>query len=343
MQFASWLTSLLATTSKTTKESNSIAADGLSSSSIRVTDLYRYAVKGLSGDRLDRVVLNQVGETFPDDRRYALLREEKRDAWKEGEWLHKENFLCAFSDHEFFAQFQSSYHVIHGTGDGKASIDERFMSQGLPYDVFDDAAASTQRLLTLRQRKTGMVLLNHLNLQCESDRARLAEFFSRASGKAVTCVTSSSSGRHEHQFGNTSSGYKQRGDTRTVHIINQATIDEMSKTLKVPSLQAKRFRPNIVLNGVPAWEEFSWVGTKQLVEKESGLTLTVISRTVRCKGVSVDPEDYPEGATLDIPRLLAENYPEHGPYLGVYAVLDAPGSMQIGSEFILQDLPVNEV
>ena len=194
-------------------------------------------------------------------------------------------------------------------------------------------------MFTLRHRATGKILLDSLNLQLETDRQILADYFSQASGKTVQCITSSSKGnKHNHQFGNTSSGYKQRKDTRTVHIINQATIDDMVDKCQV-ALQPTRFRPNIVLCGPPAWSEFDWIGKKQLVDDKTGLTLTLLSKTVRCKGVSVDPQDLLQDS-LDIPSLLVKHFPQYGPYLGVYAVVDAPGSLELGSTFTLQDIAV---
>jgi uncharacterized protein YcbX len=318
MRPVNWLSHLLATTSTSRSTSSSAGPDA--ASVMTVASLHRYAVKGLSGDRLERVQFQAAGETFPDDRRYALLLDTSRQDFQEGDWLHKENFLCAFSDPEFLAQFHSSYRIIQAAAGKEVEL------------------GNTQRLLTIKHRLTGQVLLEDIDLQEDTNRRLFSDFMSRESGKKVQCITSSSTTKHTHQFGNTSSGYKQRKDTRTVHIINQSTIDDLSETLQLPSLHATRFRPNIVLHGAPAWAEFDWVGKKQLVEQESGLTLTVISKTVRCKGVSIDPDEYPNAACLDVPRLLTQHYPQYGPYLGVYAVVDVPGSMRIGSEFTLQDI-----
>ena len=63
-----------------------------------VVSLSRWAVKGLSADTLTKVTLNP-GETFPNDRRYALLEEGADESFDEHnpKWLHKSNFLCAFT------------------------------------------------------------------------------------------------------------------------------------------------------------------------------------------------------------------------------------------------------
>ena len=89
-------------------------------------------------------------------------------------------------------------------------------------------------------------------------------------------------------------------------------------------MHAERFRPNVILDGaLPAWREFEWVGrTVQL----GSATLRVIKRTVRCEGVNVDARHGSGAADMDIPSLLARHFPQHGPYLGVYAQVAAGGS-----------------
>lgn len=47
----------------------------------------------------------------------------------------------------------------------------------------------------------------------------------------------------------------------------------------------------------------------------------------------MDPLD--PNNVLDIPRLLVDHFPEHGPFLGVYAVVDAPGMLSLEDELRL--------
>jgi uncharacterized protein YcbX len=46
----------------------------------------------------------------------------------------------------------------------------------------------------------------------------------------------------------------------------------------------RRFRPNIVVSGCPAWAEFGWVG-KQI--KIGGVVMRVLEPTVRCPATQV--------------------------------------------------------
>jgi uncharacterized protein YcbX len=271
----------------------------------RVTALYRYAVKGLSEDVLDSVTFANTGDTFPDDRRYALLQQSRRDRFDGKSWLHKENFLCAFTEPELMATLQSYYRET----------------------------TAGEKILTIVDRASGDPLFMG-NLATEAGRERLGEMMSETSSQDVVCVTASdpSSPQHTFQFGNTSSGFKQRdGDTRTLHIVNAQTVRSLSEKIGI-ALDPRRFRPNIVIDDVDAWSEFDWVRSKAKLRCiNSGLELAVIGKTVRCKGISVDPNDL--GHVLDIPELLIKHFPEHGPYLGVYAVVDAPGKLSTGDTF----------
>jgi uncharacterized protein YcbX len=278
------------------------------SNNCHITGLYRHAVKGLSADELTEVKFDKAGETFPDDRRFALLHQKNEAKFNpiEPEWLHKENFLCAFSDPDLMATFQSSYEIVVDGGDGSSS--------------------DTQRLLIINDRGTTETLLGPVNLATEAGREAVSAFFSKQSGSNVVCTSAKNSNEdHSHQFGNTSSGIKARGDTRTVHIVNAETVKCLSEKIGIP-LNPTRFRPNIVLEGMEAWSEFDLVGHQ--IQIGDGTKLSVIKQTVRCEGINVDPLD-PEHV-LDIPKLLIQEFPEYGPYFGVYAVVDEPGTIQIG-------------
>ena len=304
-----------------------------------ITDLARFAIKGLSGDQLESVVVPKGGvQTFPDDRRFALLKQNNKDKFdeKDPEWLHKENFLCAFSAPELMACFQSNYEIVE-SDEGNNSGD----------DNDDTSNDEVQRLLTLYRRSGGDAtstttepVLGPIDLNFQSGRDELASFFSNESKEELVCVTKQTDGKvNTFQFGNTRAGVKNNpaGDTRTVHIVNRATIRELSDKIGL-NLNAERFRPNIIIDGLDPWKEFDWVGrTLRVVSKgnnddastSSGggstntttLIMKVLTKTVRCEGIGIDPLD-PSTGKIDVPKLLSKNYPEHGPYLGVYASLE---------------------
>jgi uncharacterized protein YcbX len=301
---------------------------------IQVTGLYRYAVKGLSEDTVDTVEFYRAPDRFADDRRYALLYEANKGSWEEGVWLHKEHFLCAFTEPELMSKFKSTYKMISS---------EPYISRALPNDEQQGLVRGTEtkRILELRDRATGTKLLGPLYLETEQGRQALAEFLSQQSGQRVICVTSDS-----FQFGNVpplpdpaivSTLLPDRKDmkSRYIHIVNQATVDDLAEKIGT-KLYPSRFRPNMVVKGPPAWSEFDWIG--KTLTMPGGLALRVIEKAVRCKAVTVDPMD--PGVVLDIPTLLQDKFPQYGPYLGVYAVVDyAPASISVGDELQLVSSP----
>ena len=82
---------------------------------MHIMSLHRYAVKGLSGDSIETVTLQEGDGTFEDDRRFALMYanssgDEDFDE-DNPQWLHKDNFLCAFTAPELLATLRSEYNV----------------------------------------------------------------------------------------------------------------------------------------------------------------------------------------------------------------------------------------
>ncbi len=332
---------------------------------MHITSLHRYAVKGLSGDSIKSVTLQQGDGTFEDDRRFALMYDDgdRNFDQNDPQWLHKDNFLCAFTAPELLATLRTEYKV----------------------EANDD-----RRLLTVwnRHGNNRQAPLLVADLGCQAGRDETSKFFSDLSGKKVVCVCASDiaksstgedkrdssksqlSGKHTHQFGNTSSGVKNNnGDTRTIHTVNSNTVRQFSNAIKHDieqeykegidgndnalnsiELNPTRFRPNVVVDGLEPWAEFDLIGkTIEVVPnqdndaegdetKSTPLRFRITSRTVRCAGIGVDPLQ-PELGIIDVPKLLTKHFPQHGPYLGVYAVVDGcnGGSICVGDTFRVLD------
>lgn len=421
-------TTLLASSSNTNTTPNDLNdAATIPLSAMKVTSLARYAVKGLSPDMLHSVHIATDGEgTFPDDRRFALLKSKNDDTDDDDdedddgdgaavtfdvdkpEWIHKQNFLCAFTAPKLMATLDCEYKIVRmaaagdttissggggGIGTTSSSTTAAF-SFGLPNDGAEESArsdASTatsgggggdddtavdRRLLTIWKRqppsspqpkpskqRTSPPLLGPVDLSSSYGRDELATFFSKLSPtkQRVVCVSKrddDDKGHHTHQFGNTRAGVRNNdGDTRTVHIVNAATVRQVSEKIGV-NLDPMRFRPNIVVDGLEPWKEFDLVGRtlrvvavavedrKELVGDDGGgdggdnednggiMELDVLSTTVRCAGIGIDPLD-PGIGTLDMPILLAKHFPQYGPYFGVYATVRTRGTLRLGDELEL--------
>ena len=198
----------------------------LSSSQAEVTHLHRFAVKGLDRDVLQRVVL-QPGDAFPLDRRWALIRADRAHEFDPDapSWIHKQEFLCAFTSNELLASFETS--------------------------LRDETSE-----LVVRSRESGTLLLRaRLDDVDGGGRARVEAFFSRAAGEPVSLVRAGDGAPRPHQFGNTGSGVSASGDVRTVHLVNARTVDALAAAVGV-ALDPGRFRANVIFDGLEPWAEY---------------------------------------------------------------------------------------
>ena len=138
-----------------------------------------------------------------------------------------------------------------------------------------------------------------------------------------------------------------------------------SSSTTTTAIHPMRFRPNMVISGLDAWKEFDLVGkTIQVIPSSTnhnstttttttttkngtkattetipvkGMKIKIISTTVRCSGIGIDPTESPnQREKLDVPNLLNQHYPEYGPYFGVYAIIEEPGgSICIGDSMVI--------
>jgi uncharacterized protein YcbX len=81
--------------------------------SITIAHIYRYPVKGLSGEALERTELS-IGQGLPSDRRFALARAGTRFETSEPHWLPKTSFLTLMQN-ERLAALTTSYCETDGT------------------------------------------------------------------------------------------------------------------------------------------------------------------------------------------------------------------------------------
>ena len=259
---------------------------------------------------------------MPNDRRWALRKRESTDGNKfdpnAPAWLHKENFLCAFTANEQLGRYTTRF------DDATESLTIKRRHSG----------ASGENLVkrTCREGEIEEVLLK-AQLTDAGDRGKVEDFFAGVSGDQSVSLISAKSGLHHH-FGNTSRGFRHHPSGSIIHIVNTATVAALSTAAGV-TLSATRFRPNFVVAGLPAWSEFTWVGHKvRLGDVEDGAILEVMSRTIRCDATKVDPVNGSGTEDFDVPELLRKHFPEHGPYLGVYARVVRGGQVRPGDAVV---------
>ena len=137
-----------------------------------VRALHRFAVKGLERDELPSVLLS-ANEGFPSDRRGALRFDDAKpfDA-TQPEWLHKSNFLCAFTATELLAGFVTTFDDATATLHvWRRSALQYYTREG---DLLGEEPGD--ELLVAR-------------LDEEQGRAAAASFFSDACGRGCSVVT----------------------------------------------------------------------------------------------------------------------------------------------------------
>jgi MOSC domain-containing protein len=188
---------------------------------IAIAAIYRYPVKGLSAERLDRVAL-AAGRCLPEDRRFALALPATRFDPERPEWLAKTHFVMLMRDEKL------------------AALRTRF-------DPANDE-------LTIAQ--DGRIVLT----ACLTDPAgcrRVAEFVGDFLGPAVPQPLRIVSAP-DHAFAD-ARRRPQATTGQYVSLINLASLGALEKIVGAP-VDRLRFRANVYFAGAEAWRELDWVG-----------------------------------------------------------------------------------
>jgi uncharacterized protein YcbX len=185
--------------------------------------IYRYPVKGLSAEKMDRVALT-IGECLPHDRCFAIALGSTVFEPQHPEWLPKTRFVMLMRD-EQLEHLQTRFDPESG-------------------------------VLTIAQN--GQVLLDERMTEPEGCR-RVAEFFGDFLGNAVDrpLRVVEAAG---HAFAD--ARHKPNATTdKYVSLINRASIAALEAAIGAP-VDPIRFRANIYFDGAPAWCEHDWIGSE---------------------------------------------------------------------------------
>ncbi|MEM1372514.1 MAG: MOSC domain-containing protein [Pseudomonadota bacterium] len=117
---------------------------------------------------------------------------------------------------------------------------------------------------------------------------------------------------------------------KCLHIVNRASLEAFERASS-KSINPIRFRPNAIISGFEAWQEFDWVGRRIRL---GDAVLRVLERTVRCAATEVEPQT---GArNIAVPALLQRLYGHFD--FGIYAeVIEAGAVMSGGAVELLVD------
>jgi uncharacterized protein YcbX len=109
---------------------------------------------------------------------------------------------------------------------------------------------------------------------------------------------------------------------KCVHIVNRESVRALQTAMGV-AIDPRRFRPNLLVDGWPAWSELGLVGKTIMAGPAK---LEIFKRTERCAATNVDPETGMRD--LKIPSFLSKTY-GHTDF-GVYARVISGGTLSPG-------------
>jgi len=113
---------------------------------------------------------------------------------------------------------------------------------------------------------------------------------------------------------------------KCLHLINRASLLALSDAAGV-ELDPLRFRPNLVVDGWPAWFENDLMGKEFSI---GDVRLKVFDQTVRCAATNVDPASGVRDMAL--PDLLRERFGNL--HFGIYAKVVAGGRIFHGARVV---------
>jgi len=185
-----------------------------------ITAIYRYPVKGLSAERMDRVAL-VPGECLPCDRRFAIALPSTVFDPRRPEWLSKIHFIMLMRD-EKLAQLETHFDPESGV---------------------------------LEIAESGRVLLQGRMTE-PAGRILVAEFFTDFLGDTVDGPLQVVEAPG-HAFADARRKPNATTD-KYVSLINRASIAALEEVMGVP-VDPIRFRANVYFDGASAWSEHDWI------------------------------------------------------------------------------------
>ncbi len=239
-----------------------------------ITAIYRYPVKGMTGERLSEVQL-ETGKTLPFDRAFAFENGDGKFDPDYPRHLPKTNFLMLMRN-EKLAGLNAS---------------------------FDD----NSQMLTLQQ---GGKVVARGRLDKAEERLIIEDFINHYMNEGELRGRAHIVQAADHSFSDVSA--------KCLHIINLASVRALQQVMDT-TLDPLRFRANIYLGGLDAWEEFGWMNQDIAF---GDARLHVFQRTVRCLATNVDPKTAIRDET-NIPIILKKNFGHSD--MGIYATVTKPG------------------
>jgi uncharacterized protein YcbX len=118
-----------------------------------------------------------------------------------------------------------------------------------------------------------------------------------------------------------------------VSLHGRASVEALGEALSDSALSERRFRSNIAVDGLPAWEELTWMGRKVQV---GHVAFSVVKEKVRCLATHANPVTGKRDQL--VMNTLVESFGHEQPMMGVSLIPIAEGGeIHLGDEIRLVD------
>ena len=187
-----------------------------------IAAIYRYPVKGLSAEPLDRVTL-APGDCLPHDRRFAIALPSTRFDPENPEWLSKTHFVMLMRD-AALANLKTGFDPATGV-----------------LTIADESGPPLRARITEPEGRKAAALSSTSSSAISVARPlRIVE----APG---------------HAFADARKKPNATAD-KYVSLINRASLAALEDAVETP-VDPLRFRANVYFDGPPAWRELDWIGS----------------------------------------------------------------------------------
>ena len=115
--------------------------------------------------------------------------------------------------------------------------------------------------------------------------------------------------------------------THSISLINNHSIEDF-KDKTNQEIETQRFRGNIFVEGIGAWEERNWIGK---IIKINNISFKVEKNIPRCVAINLKPNS--DDNSLNLLQSLKKNYNHFD--MGVYLTALGDGKINIGDTFLI--------
>ena len=113
----------------------------------------------------------------------------------------------------------------------------------------------------------------------------------------------------------------------SISLINLKSIEDFQSKIN-QKIETQRFRGNIYIDGVDAWEEKNWIGK---IIKINNVSFKVEKNIPRCIAINLKPNT--DDDSLNLLQLLKKSYNHFD--MGIYLTVLTEGKIDIGDKLIL--------